>query len=103
MRECLESIKHQKGHLNFEIVWINDGSNASNTNTIKKLLKELIDTTRWTSIKYFENGGNKGIGYSLNHGVKMCTHELIIKMDSDDVMSPERIAKQYMFMLEHPD
>jgi hypothetical protein len=32
----------------------------------------------------------------------MCSYDLIIKMDSDDIMYPERITKQIKFMNENP-
>ena len=32
---------------------------------------------------------NKGIGYTLNIGIEMCSNDIIIKMDSDDIMVPE--------------
>ena len=103
MRECLDSIKQQNGDFNMEIVWINDGSLSENTTTIKKLLKEFKETTRFTSVKYITNEINKGIGYSLYHGVKLCSNDLIIKMDSDDIMVNDRIKKQLNFMKSHPD
>ena len=103
MKECLDSIKCQEGLFNMEIIWINDGSTRENTEIIKRLLDNFKTTTRFTKVKYIENDGNKGIGYSLNHGVQICTHDLIIKMDSDDIMVPDRIKKQLEFMRTHPE
>jgi len=101
--DCLASIKAQLGRFNIEVVWINDGSTDECTASLKSILKQFKETTRWTDVVFDENCGNKGIGYSLNKGVQMCSHENIIKMDSDDIMVEGRIAKQLNYMHEHPD
>ena len=103
LKECLDSIKSQEGLFNMEIVWINDGSDIIHTSILKKILNQFEKTTRFTTIIYDENDGNKGIGYTLNKGIKMCSNEIIIKMDSDDIMIPSRIQKQFNFMLKNPN
>ena len=103
IQECLNSIKHQIGEFNIELVWINDGSNPMNTQLLKKCLDNFQRTTRFTNVVYFENETNKGIGYSLNLGINMCSNEIIIKMDSDDIMVKDRIIKQLLFMEQNPD
>jgi glycosyltransferase involved in cell wall biosynthesis len=65
-------------------------------------LDHFAKTTRFTTVVYEENEGNKGIGYTLNKGINMCSHELIIKMDSDDIMVPDRIHKQLHYMFANP-
>lgn len=101
--ECLNSIKSQNGHFNIEIVWINDGSDKLNTQILKKLLEKFMKTTRFITLVYHENESNKGIGYSLNKGVQMCNNEVIIKMDSDDIMLNNRIKNQFEFMKINPN
>ena len=103
IKECLESITNQLGHIFFEIVWINDGSDNLHTAILKKLLREFNENTRFVKISYYENEGNKGIGYTLNKGVNLCENEIIIKMDSDDIMDPRRIIKQFDFMEKNKD
>lgn len=100
---CLESIKHQNGHFNMELVWINDGSGSLESDLLKRALEHFENTTRFTTVVYSENESNKGIGYSLNKGVKMCSHEIIVKMDSDDIMLQSRIEKQLDYMKIHPE
>jgi len=39
---------------------------------------------------------------ALNIGLDLCTNELIFRMDSDDIMFPERIQKQITFMEKNP-
>ena len=102
IKDCLNSIKNQEGHIFFEIIWINDGSDALNTKILKQMLYEFENTTRFVKVIYDENDGNKGIGYTLNRGIEMCNNEIIIKMDSDDIMVPNRIQIQLDYMKKNP-
>jgi GT2 family glycosyltransferase len=103
IKECLESIKHQIGWFNIELVWINDGSDPLNTKLLKSLLDNFQKTTRFTKVVYQENEKNMGIGYSLNLGIHLCSHEIVIKMDSDDIMVNDRVIKQLTFMEKNPN
>jgi len=103
LQQCLDSIKHQEGYFNMEIIWINDGSDSLHTSILKRALKTFENNSRFTNVIYYENSENKGIGYTLNKGINMCSHEIIIKMDSDDIMVPNRIHKQYKFMMDNKE
>ena len=102
IKECLDSIKIQEGKFNIELVWINDGSNTLNTAIAKKMLDRLISETRNIALSYYDNDGNKGLGYTLNRGVILCKNECIMRMDADDIMMPDRLAKQVTTMLQDP-
>ena len=102
VKDCLDSIKHQIGYFNIELVWINDGSDALHSKLLKNLLDNFIKTTRFVTLVYEVNEINKGIGYSLNKGIHLCNNDLIIKMDSDDIMVHNRIQKQMEFMETNP-
>ena len=103
IKDCLDSIKIQKGNIFFELVWINDGSDELHTTLLKKLLDDFKQNSRFTDVIYYENEGNKGIGHSLNKGIHLCNYEIIIKLDSDDIMVPDRIEKQYNYMMQNPE
>lgn len=103
IQDCLNSIKQQEGLFNIELVWINDGSDKLNTLLLNKCLDNFERTTRFSKVVYHENEKNMGIGYSLNLGITLCSNEIIIKMDSDDIMMQGRIAKQLDFMIKNPD
>ena len=103
VKDCLDSIKIQTGNIFFEVVWINDGSDSLHTTLLKKLLDDFKQNSRFTDVIYYENDGNKGIGHSLNKGIHLCNHEIIIKLDSDDIMVPNRIEKQFKYMEQNPD
>lgn len=46
---------------------------------------------------------NGGLGRALNEGLKHCSHELVARMDSDDICRPDRFEKQVRVMEEHPE
>ena len=46
---------------------------------------------------------NKGLGNALRIGVESARNEIIARMDSDDVSTPERFEKQIAYMEEHPE
>ena len=59
LQQCLDSIKHQEGLFHMELVWINDGSDAIHTAILKKMLEQFEKTTRFTTVVFSENYGNK--------------------------------------------
>lgn len=103
VKDCLNSIKDQQGAFNIELVWINDGSDEIHTAILKQLLDHFQKTTRFVTIVYSENDANNGLGFSLNKGVQLCTNEIIMRMDADDIMHPQRLSKQYEFITNTPD
>lgn len=46
---------------------------------------------------------NGGLGNALNEGIKHCRHELVARMDSDDISRPDRCERQLKVFQEHPD
>lgn len=46
---------------------------------------------------------NGGLGNALNEGLKHCSHELVARMDTDDISKPERFQTQVRYMESHPE
>ncbi len=84
IEKCLSSILFSS-YSNFELVLVNDGSNDSS--------KDIIYSFKDERIKYFEKT-NSGLIDSLNFGVKNCSSEIIMRIDADDYIKPEKIALQ---------
>ena len=55
------------------------------------------------SIHFVQLGRNIGLGAALNEGLKYCEHDLVARMDADDICLPDRFAKQMAFMQAHPE
>ena len=39
----------------------------------------------------------------MNEGLKYCSHELVARMDTDDIAMPERFEKQLAVFKKYPD
>jgi glycosyltransferase involved in cell wall biosynthesis len=103
LKECLSSIRDQIGFFNIELVCINDGSDDFHSAILEKNLDFFKTTTRFCKIVYKKMDTNMGIGFCLHEGVKLCSNEIIIRMDSDDIMISNRIQKQIEFMKNNPE
>lgn len=93
--ECMRSILDQS-YKNFELIIVDDRGN----NNIDDLLKPYSNDERIIVIK---NKKNYGLAKSLNEGIKKSKGIYIIRMDTDDIMMPDRIKKQVGFAEQHPE
>lgn len=99
---CIQSIKHQIGSFGLEIIWINDGSSHINTKILTHLLNTIIKPLKNCKLIYKQFEKNNGISFCLNYGIQLCSNEIIFRMDSDDIMKPNRMITQLHFMLSNP-
>jgi len=93
LKRALESIYAQTLKAD-EIVLVEDGE-------IPPALDEVI--LRYPDLRIVKLEKNLQLGRALEAGLKACHHELVARMDTDDIMMPDRLEKQYQFMLEHSD
>ena len=103
IRECLDSIRNQTGHFGIEVVWINDGSTPEFTAILEDELARFSQNSRFTRVIYESYEDNRGMTHANNLAINLATCELLFKMDSDDLMLPDRIEKQMHFMAENPE
>ena len=101
--ECLQSIAGQNGNFGIELVVINDGSSQLFTTILEKAIEHFSKDKKNFKIVYLKFYDNKGVSYSLNRGVLLCSNELVIRMDSDDIMHDTRINIQIEFMKNNPE
>ena len=81
--DCLESILKQT-YTNWELLIVDDGSCDNSFSIVETYAQKD------SRIKLFKNSGN-GIIDALQLAFKMSAGELITRMDSDDVMRPNKI------------
>ena len=80
-----------------EIVIVKDGPLTAE-------LDSVIDGFAMTApVKIVPLPQNRGLGLALAEGVTHCTHELIARMDGDDISLPDRFEKQFAFMEQNPE
>lgn len=101
--ECLQSIRNQNGHFGIELVWVNDGSNSDFTRELECELENFGNTTRFCKVVYVHLSENQRTAYACNHGLELCNYDLVFKMDSDDIMLPNRIQSQIDYMVSNPE
>lgn len=77
-----------------EIVLVEDGG-------IPEALEEVI--SQYPDIHIVKLEKNLLLGRALEAGLKECGYELVARMDTDDIMMPDRLEKQYRFMTEHSE
>ena len=93
--QAIESIRSQT-HTNFELICVDDGS----TDITPMILESYARMDK--RIKVYTNSKNRGIGYSLNRGLKHVQGEFIARMDADDISLPTRFAEQLTLLKKNP-
>lgn len=95
LERAMESIATQSFG-DFEFLIIDDASTDGS--------RELLE--KWEAederIRLILNETNRGLGYSLDKGVKEARGEWIARMDDDDIACPNRLKKQLKFIEENP-
>ena len=81
-----------------QIVIVKDGEISDELNAvIKKIRQKVMDKLTLVQIK-----NNSGLSNALNEGIKRCKYDLVARMDSDDLSTPDRFLKQMKFMSDNP-
>jgi glycosyltransferase involved in cell wall biosynthesis len=97
LRLALNSIWEDQTLKPKEIVLVKDGPLNDD---LEKVISDFGQKAPLTVLK-LEN--NSGLGISLAEGLKLCSCNLVARMDSDDISKPDRFEKQVKFMSEHPE
>ena len=88
LRQSLDSIFNQTVRPN-EVVLVEDGPL---TPELDAVVNEYVDAHKELKVISLEKNG--GLGRALNEGLKHCSHDLVARMDTDDIASPDRFEKQ---------
>ena len=98
LKKSMDSIFAQTVQTN-DFVLVCDGPLTSELDEViidmKKRYPSLLNIVRLD-----ENGG---LGKALNEGIKHCKNELIARMDSDDILYPDRCKRQLEVFAKHPE
>lgn len=94
IEQCILSVVQQT-YPNIELLVIDDGSTDDSVVRIQRLQQQYgFD---------FRVQQNKGLTHTLNEAVARAQGSLIAPFGSDDIMVPERIAKQVAYMQDKPE
>ena len=88
LREALDCVFAQ-AVLPTEIVLVEDGPLTPELYAVIEEYKE-----KYSIFNIVKNETNLGLGLALQKGVLACKNEIIARMDTDDIIPPDRFAKQ---------
>lgn len=94
IERCILSVVQQT-YSNIELLVIDDGSTDDSVARIERLQQEYGFEFRVQQ--------NRGLTHTLNDAVSRAQGSLIAPFGSDDIMVPERIAKQVAYMWDKPE
>jgi glycosyltransferase involved in cell wall biosynthesis len=95
LEASIESVLRQSLD-SFEFVILDDGSTDDSNRIIRSYARDHA------SIVLIEQE-NRGIPAARNRGIALASHDLIANMDADDVMMPNRLERQSIFLQQNPE
>lgn len=96
LRTALESLAAQTLRAT-EVVLVEDGPLPPALHAVIAAFREALP------IRSVALPRNVGLAGALNAGLAHCRHDLVARMDSDDISLPPRFEKQIGFMARHPE
>ncbi len=96
LAEMMDSV-HKSTYKNIEILLFDDGSKDSSIGMCRAFAK------LYPNVRYFYFRQNRGLAHNLNKALKVANGEYICRINQDDRMTPDRIAKQVKYFQSHPD
>jgi len=96
VERAIESIINQTFY-DFEFLIIDDASTDGSREALKRW------ANRDERIRLVFHNKNRGLGYSLNEGMREARGTWIARMDDDDISFPDRLERQIAYLSEHPN
>jgi glycosyltransferase involved in cell wall biosynthesis len=93
LTEALQSVLNQSHH-SFELIAMDDGSTDGST----EILAEFARRDKRVAMHRRQN---RGVAATANECLEKARNELVVRIDADDVMLPNRIERQVSFMQQH--
>lgn len=96
LAKSISSIQRQTFQ-DWEFLICDDGSTD---NTLNILTNYMQKDKRFIVL---HNNESKGLAYSLNKCIQSAKSNILARQDADDSSEPERLERQYKFIVEHPE
>lgn len=84
-----------QSYKNWELILVNDGSTDNSYNIAVEIAKKD------DRIKLIDDHENRGLVYRLNQIIGLAKGEYIARMDADDMMMPDKLAKQMDVLIKN--
>lgn len=95
LAETLDSIQAQSLE-EFALIAVDDGSSDGSAELVREHMRH---DPRITLLQ----PGRQGVVGAMNSALAHCRSPLVARMDADDIMHPQRLAKQSRFLQQHAD
>lgn len=86
LREMIDSVRRQS-YDKWELIIVD----ASSSNIVENVVKEVSERTGDKRIKYMRLAENKGISENTNAGIALATGDYIALLDHDDFLAPDAL------------
>ncbi len=100
LRRALQSIGPDQVRKPDQIVLVVDGPIGEE---LEKVIEEFPLSVGAIAFDVIRKEKNEGLAAALNTGLTVCKHELVARMDSDDISLPNRFELQMGYMSLHPE
>lgn len=80
----------------FEVIMVDDGSEDDSWKILQRWEK---NDSRFRILSQ----SHQGIIHALNNGLAICQAPYVARMDTDDRIHPDRLARQFSYLNSHPD
>lgn len=94
LKPAINSILNQS-FSDWELIIVDDGSDDESL----EIARSFVDPR----ITVISDGKNKKLPFRLNQIVSLAKYDFIARMDADDLISPERLRKQYDLIINQSD
>ena len=94
--EAIQSVLSQT-YKHFELIVVDDGSTDSSLEILSEIAK------RDERVRVLTSSENCGIVSALNRALSVAKGTFIMRMDSDDICTPQRLEWQVQYLMTHPD
>lgn len=98
LREALESVFDQTMPTD-DVVLVKDGPLD---NSVESVIGEFI-ALHPDEMDIITLSHNSGLGIALNRGLASCKHDIVARMDTDDIAASDRCARQFAEFLTDPE
>jgi glycosyltransferase involved in cell wall biosynthesis len=99
LHEAIESVFDQT-YDHWELLLIDDGSRDASTTIAQHFAAQYPG-----KVRYLEHAGHRNVGKSTsrNVGIRQAKGEYITFLDADDVLLPDKLARQVALLASHPE
>lgn len=92
LREAADSIKTQKFLINYEVIFVDDGS----TDDTRKIINEIVKSN--PNYKSIYHSVNLGGGAARNTAIGIASGDYLFCLDSDDILPAEMLPKMISYL-----